>query len=81
MVHKLFDKKTELEVNVNEVLSQELHKPVNKKLKIRKVDDRFKDNIWAANMRTLSSFNHVAKYLLCVIDVLTKYGWVKHLGD
>ena len=48
MVHKLFDKKTELEVNVNEVLSQELHKPVNKKLKIRKVDDRFKDNIWAA---------------------------------
>ena len=28
-------------------------------------------------MRSLSSFNRGAKYLLCVADVLTKYAWVK----
>ena len=37
-------------MNVNEVKSQELHKPVIKKLKRRKVYARFKDNIWAADL-------------------------------
>ena len=37
-------------MNVNEVKSQELHKPVIKKLKRRKAYARFKDNIWAADL-------------------------------
>ena len=32
-------------------------------------------------MRSLSSFNRGAKYLLCVADVLTKYAWVKTLKN
>ena len=36
--------------NVNEVLAQELHKPVIKKVKRRKVYSMFKDNIGAADL-------------------------------
>ena len=32
-------------------------------------------------MELFSSKNINAKYLLCVIDVFTKYTWVKHLKD
>ena len=45
---------------------------------------RFKDNIWAgdlAEMGSLSSKSQGVKYLLCVIDVFTKYAWVKPLKD
>ena len=62
------------------MLAQELHKPVIKKLKRRKVYPRFKDDIWAtdlAEMGSLSSKDRGVKYLLCVIDVFTKYAWVK----
>ena len=37
---------------------------------------RFKDDIWAADlaeMGSLPSMNRYVKYLLCVIDVFTKY--------
>ena len=79
MVYKFLDKKTgsgaiatsKAGVSVNE---QELHKSVMKKFKRKKVNVRFKDNIWAADlaeMESLSSKNESVKYLLCVIDVLT----------
>ena len=32
-------------------------------------------------MGSLSSKNENVKYLLCVMDVFTKYTWVKHLAD
>ena len=32
-------------------------------------------------MGSLSSKNRGVKYLLCVIDVFTKYGWVKPVKD
>ena len=82
MVYTFFDKKTESEVSVNETLAEELHKPVIKKFKRRKVYARFKDNIWAADlaeMRSLSSKNKNVKYLSCATDVFTKYAWVKPL--
>ena len=47
-------------VIVNEELAQELHKPVIKKFKRRKVYASFNDNIWTADlaeMRSLSSQN------------------------
>ena len=80
MVYKFFDKKTGSRVNVNEQLTEELHKPVIKKFKRRKVYARFKDNIWAADLAetgSLSSNNENVKYLLCVIDVFTKYSSFK----
>ena len=80
--YKCLEKKTGSRISVDEQLAEELHKPVIKKFKIRKVYARFKDNIWAADlaeMEPLSSKNKHVKYLLCVIDVFTKYVWVKLL--
>ena len=84
MVYRFFDKKTESGVSVSEELAEELHTTVTKKFKRRKIYARFKDNIWAANlaeMESLSSKNKSVKCLLCVIDVFTKYAWVKPLKD
>ena len=50
----------------------------------RNVYARFKDNNWAADlpeMESLSFFNCRVKYLLYLIDVFTKYIWVKPLKD
>ena len=68
MVYKFFDKKTGLVIGVNEQLAEELHKPVIKKFKRRKVYARFKDNIWASDLAeigSLSSKNKNVEYLLC----------------
>ena len=68
MVYKFFDKKTAIGISVKEQLAEELHKPVTKKFKRRKVYARFKSNIWAtdlAEMESLSSKNKNVKYLLC----------------
>ena len=65
---------------MNEELTRKLHRPIIKKFKRRKFFARFKDNISAADfteMRLLSFFNQKIKYLLCVIDVFTKYVQVK----
>ena len=81
MVFKFFDKKIGSSVSVNEQLAEELHKPVIKKIKRTKVYARFRDNIWAADLAplgSLSSKNKNVKYL-CVIDVSTKYAWIKPL--
>ena len=58
MVYKPFDNKRESGViatgktgaSVNEVLDQELHKLAIKKFKRTNVYERFKDNIWAADL-------------------------------
>ena len=71
-------------ISVNEQLAEDLHEPVIKKFKRRKVYARFKGNFWAADlakMGSLSSKNKNVKYLLCVIDVFTRYAWVKLLKD
>ena len=84
MVYKSFDKETGSGVSLNEQLAEELHKPIAKKFKRRKVYARFKDNIWAADLSeigSLSSKNKNVKYLLCAIDVFNKYAWVKPLKD
>ena len=43
-----------------------------------------KDNIWATDlvdMQLISKFNKGFKFLLCVIDVYSKYAWVVPLKD
>ena len=72
--------------SVNEQLAEELHKPVIKKFKRRKVYAKFKDNVWGADlaeMGLLCSKNKNVRYLLCVIDVLNmhEYAWVKPVKD
>ena len=83
MVYKFFDKKTGSSVSGNEQGIEELHKTVIKKFKRRRVYARFKENIWAAHLAEMELFskNKNIEYLLCVIDVFTKYAWVKPLKD
>ena len=66
--------------SVNEQPAEELHKPVIKQCNRRKVSARFKDNIWMADLTeigSLSSKYENLKYLVCEVDVSTKYALVK----
>ena len=63
----------------NEILAEELHKPIIKNFKRRKVYSSFKDNIWGvdlADMQLISKYNKGIRYLLCVIDSFSRYAWV-----
>ena len=70
---------------VNNVkLADELHKSVIKKFSKHKVYSLFKDNIWGVDlavMQLLSRQNKGIKYLLCVIDLFSKYAFVVPLKD
>ena len=84
IAYKFFVKKIRFGLSVNEQLAEKLHNPIITKIKRRKVYARFKDNIWAADLVELESFcskNKNVKYLLFVIDIFTKYAWVKSLKD
>ena len=65
-------------------LVDELHKPIIRKFEKRKVYSSFRDNMWGtdlAHMQLLSKFNKGIKYLLCVIDIFSKYAWVIPVKD
>ena len=65
-------------------LATELYKPIIRKFNKRKVYSSFKDNVWGADladMQLLSKFNEGIKYLLCVIDLFSKYAFVIPLKD
>ena len=84
MVYTFFDKKSSGSGISNVKLANELHKPVIKKFGKCKVYSSFKDNIWGvdlADMQLLSKQNKGIKYLLCVIDLFSKYAFVVPLKD
>ena len=92
MVYKSFDKKsigsgTTKSSSLKRSslrLADELHKPVIKKCNKRKVYSQFKDNIWGvdlADMQSLSKKNKGIKYLLCAIDLYSKYAFIVPLKD
>ena len=65
-------------------LAEELHKPITKNFRKRRVISYGIDKIWAADlveMQKFSKWNKGVKYLLTVIDVFSKYGWIKPLKD
>ena len=87
MVYKFFDKKSRgkglANNNENIQLANELfifiHKPSIRKFNKRMVHSWFKDNIWGvdlADMQLLSKFNKGFRFVLCVIDIFSKYAWV-----
>ena len=60
-------------------LADELHKPIRHKFQKRKVVAKAVDDIWTADlveMIPLAKFNKGFRYLLMVIDVFSKYGWI-----
>ena len=66
------------------VLAEELHKPVKRKFKKRRVLVNGIDKIWAADladMTALSKDNEGVNFLLLVIDIFSKYGWIVPLKD
>ena len=88
MVYKFFDKKSAgkgiKSVPQNEQLAEELHKPIIRKFKKRKVYSIFKGNHWSADladMQLINIFNKRFRFLLCVIDTFSKYAWVVPLKD
>ena len=96
MVYKFFDKKTKgsgvtlanksaiKSIPQNEQLAEKRHKFIIRKFNKRKIYSSFKDNIWAADltdMQLISKFNKGFRFLLCVIDIYSKYAWVNRLKD
>ena len=93
MVYKIFDSKVApldkkampgKGIKNNKILAEELHKPAIKKFNKRKVYSQFRENIWGvdlADMQSLSKKNKGIKYLLCAIDLFSKYAFVIPLKD
>ena len=81
MIYTFFDKKSKGS-GINEPnyqLANELHKPIIRKFKKRKVYSSFRDNIWGvdlAAMQSLRKYNKGIKYLLFAVDLFSKYMWV-----
>ena len=95
MVYKCFDKKStgsgivnnnnnNIIIKQNLQLAEELRKPIIRKSKKRKVYSGFRDNVWGADLadiQLISKFNEGFRFLLCVIDIFSKYAWVVPLKD
>ena len=93
MVSKFFDKKStgscfkklkNTTKSNSSILADELHKPIIRNVNKRKVYSQFKDNIWGvdlADMQSLSRKNEGIKYILCAIDLFSKYTFVIPLQD
>ena len=88
MVYKFFNKKTAgsgiKTMPQNEQSAEEIHKPIIRKFKKRKVYSSFKDNIWGAvlaDMQFISKFDKGFRFLLCVIDIFSKCAWAVPLKD
>ena len=88
MIYRFFDKKSSgsgvAAIEPNYQLGNEHHKQIIRKFKRQNVYSSFRDNIWGvdlANMQSLSKYNKRIKYLLCAIDLFSKYAWVVPLKD
>ena len=65
-------------------MANELHKPIIRRFKKRKVYSSFRDNTWGVDltyMQSLSKGNRAIKYLLCVIDLFSKNARVVRIKD
>ena len=83
MVYKFFNERTKRSgiksgnrFPENKQLAEELHKPIIKNFKRRKVYSIFEDNIWGvdlADIQLISKYTKGNRYLLCVINLFSRY--------
>ena len=67
------------EIMQNQESAEELSKPITRTFEKPKVHSSFIDNIWGADlvdMQSTSKFNKEICFLLCVMDIFSKYAWV-----
>ena len=82
IVSKVFDKKSTgsgIKSVLNQQLADELHKLIIRIFKKRRVYSSFKNNIWGADLadvQLITKHNKGIRFLLCVIDIFSKYAWV-----
>ena len=87
IVSKFFDIKSGgsgVDAEPNYQLENELHRQIIRKIQRRKVYSSFRDSIWGvdlADVQSLIKYKKGIKYLLCVIDLFSKYAWVVALKD
>ena len=87
MVYTFFDKKSRgsgVATEPNYQLANELHKQIIRKFKRQKVYSSFRQNIWgvdSGDMQSMSKYIRGIKYLLCAIDLFSRYAWVVPLKD
>ena len=70
--------------NWQEKLADELHKPIKRNFAQRRVIVNHIDEIWCSDLVEMQQFNKWNKgysYLLMVLDVFRKYGWIVPLKD
>ena len=66
------------------MLAEELHKPIKRKFNKRRVLVSGIDKIWAADladMTALNKDNEGVNFLLLIIDIFSKYGWIVPLKN
>ena len=88
MVYNFFNKKSKgssiKSVSQNQQLAEELHKPIIRKFQKRRVHSTFKDTVWGTDlvdMQLISKYNKGVRFLLCIIDIFSKYAWIVLLKD
>src|SRR6218665_3438812 len=78
------DSKSNLKLKWTDQLAEELHKPVLENFRKRRVYVKGIDEIWSADlidMQSFAEYNDGFKYLLSVVDIFSKYGWIVPLKD
>ena len=81
LVYTFFDKissESSVDPEPNYQLANELHRQIIQIFKRKKVYSSFRDNITVvdlADMQSLIKYNKGIKYLLCAIDLFSKYAW------
>ena len=79
MIYHFFDKKAigrGIEFMLIQQLADEVHKPIIRKFKERRVYSSCEDNIWGvdlADMQLIRKYNKGIRFLLCTIELLLPY--------
>ena len=87
IIYNFFDKKSTSSIVNNEIkqnhqLAKKLHKPIIRKFRNKSVYSAFStSDADLADMQSISRFNKKVRFLLCAIDIYSKYAWIVLLKD